>query len=151
MKTRTLVFFTRLATDNVTENLCIEATWEAKGHFLFLLGKKRTIALWVEGRGVNGLMDCSIISPGYNQLHWLIMVRQLETKIILVKTRDICCLYYKTQATGRAQRQSYPIQESATWFSYLYFQMFFYFSAGKRAKWEFCFHVREGYMLSPDD
>lgn len=42
-KTRTLVFFTRVATDNMTENLCIEATWEAKGHFLFLLGKKEQL------------------------------------------------------------------------------------------------------------
>lgn len=74
-----------------------------KGHFLFLMGK-RTIALWVEGIGVNGLMDCSIVSPEYNQLHRLIMVRQLETKIILVKTRGICYLYYKTQTTGRTQK-----------------------------------------------
>lgn len=32
------------------------------------------------------------------------MVRQLETKISLGKTRGICYLYYKTQATGRAQK-----------------------------------------------
>lgn len=39
---KTLMFFTRVATDNRTENLCIEATWEAKGTFSSS-GEKRTM------------------------------------------------------------------------------------------------------------
>lgn len=108
-RARLSVFFTRVTTNNRTENLCIEVTWEAKGHFLFLKGEKNNCSV---GRRQKSqcLMDCSIASPEHNQLLWLIMVRQLETKIILVQTRGICYLHYKTQATGRAQK-IYPAQE----------------------------------------
>lgn len=81
-------------------------------------------------------MNCSIVSPEYNQLYWPLMVRQLETKIILVKTSDMSYFYYKTQAKGRAQKtESSSPEIAATWFIPCISKMSFLFLQKKRAKW----------------
>ena len=99
-RARPFVFFTRVTTNNRTEDLCIEVTWEEKGHFLFLKGEKNNCSVGRRQRS-QCLMDCSIASPEHNQLLWLIMVRQLETKIILVQTRAyVTCTTRHRQLAG---------------------------------------------------
>lgn len=60
-------------------------------------------------------MDYSVVSSEHNQLHWV----ELETKIILVKTRGICYLHYR-QLAGLKECSGPGVAN--TWFISLYFQ-----------------------------
>lgn len=87
-------------------------------------------------------MDYSVVSSEHNQLHWV----ELETKIILVKTRGICYLHYR-QLAGLKECSGPGVAN--TWFISLYFQdILTFFLLMKEQNERCCFHGREGCVLA---
>lgn len=87
-------------------------------------------------------MDYSVVSSEHNQLHWV----ELETKIILVKTRGICYLHYRQLAGLKRVLWTRSSKHL------IYFPVFprrpHLFLLMKEQNERCCFHGREGCVLA---